>query len=263
VQAKFLNEDERRGVVLRIRNNETGIENKKFKKAQFVEAILDLKTWLLFIFAVASNAPNGGLTTFQGIIIRGVGFSTLQTTLIQMPSGGVQLVVCCGACYFASKFPNARLLVMLISLVPFLAGTVGTWLIPQSIPYGRLVCLWISFSYTATWTLSMSVATANTAGHTKKVTTNAVLLIGYCLGNSIGPFCFIANQAPRYNLGVGMMFFCIGVQVLSISVIWVLLGHRNKLRAAVNASERDVLKGYENGFKYMTDLENLHFRYVY
>ncbi|KAF3004411.1 hypothetical protein E8E13_010264 [Curvularia kusanoi] len=92
VQAKFLSEDERRGVILRIRDNETGIENKKFKKAQFVEAMLDLKTWLLFIFAVASNAPNGGLTTFQGIIIRGMGFSKLETTLIQMPSGGVQMV---------------------------------------------------------------------------------------------------------------------------------------------------------------------------
>jgi ACS family allantoate permease-like MFS transporter len=230
---------------------------------QFVEAMTDLKTWLLFIFAVASNAPNGGLTTFQGIIIRGMGFSKLETTLIQMPSGGVQLVVCCGACYLATKFSNARLLVMLACLVPFLAGTIGTWLIPQSVPYGRLACLWISFSYTATWTLSMSVATANTAGHTKKVTTNAVLLIGYCLGNFIGPFFFIANQAPRYNLGVGMMFFCIGAQVLSISGIWVLLAHRNKLRASVDNSERDVLEGYENGFKDMTDLENPHFRYVY
>lgn len=67
---------------------------------------------------------------------------------------------------------------MLICLIPFLAGTIGTWLVPQSVPYGRLVCLWISFSYTATWTLSMSVATANTAGHTKKVATNAMLLIG-------------------------------------------------------------------------------------
>ncbi|KAF1362673.1 hypothetical protein EJ07DRAFT_105838, partial [Lizonia empirigonia] len=116
--------------------------------------------------------------------------------------------------------------------------------------------------YTATWTLSMSVATANTAGHTKKVTTNAVLLIGYCLGNFIGPFFFITDQAPRYNLGVGMMFFCIGVQVLSISSIWLLLFHRNKSRAA-NLSEREILEGYENGFRDMTDLENIHFRYVY
>jgi hypothetical protein len=263
VKASFLSDDERRGVIYRIRENETGVENKTFKKKQFVEALSDLKTWLLFVFAVASNAPNGGLTTFQGIIIKGLGFSTLQTTLIQMPSGGVQMVVCCAACYFASRFPNARLLVMLVCLVPFLAGTVGTWLVSQDVPYGRLVCLWISFSYTATWTLSMSVATANTAGHTKKVTTNAILLIGYCLGNFIGPFFFLAEQAPQYELGVGMMFFCIGIQVLSIVAIWILFWQRNKSRASATITERDAIEGYENGFKDLTDLENVHFKYVY
>ncbi|CAO2654934.1 Nn.00g116670.m01.CDS01 [Neocucurbitaria sp. VM-36] len=263
VKASFLYEDERRGVIHRIRENETGVENKHFKKKQFIEALTDLKTWLLFIFAVASNAPNGGLTTFQGLIIKGMGFSTLRTTLIQMPSGGVQMVVCCTACYFASRFPNARLAVMLVCLAPFLAGTIGTWLVPQNIPYGRLVCLWISFSYTATWTLSMSVATANTAGHTKKVTTNAFLLIGYCLGNFVGPFFFRAEQAPEYELGVGMMFFCIGLQVLSIVGLWVLLWMRNRSRASANVSERDVIEGYENGFRDLTDLENVHFKYVY
>jgi ACS family allantoate permease-like MFS transporter len=74
---------------------------------------------------VGSKTPNGGLTTFQGIIIKGLGFLTLQTVLIQMPSGGVQLVKYCGACYFASKYQNATLAVMLICLEPFLAGTIG------------------------------------------------------------------------------------------------------------------------------------------
>ena len=60
-----------------------------------------------------------------------------------------------------------------------------------------------------------------------------------------------------------MMFFCIGVQVLSISGIWILVAHRNKLRASVDSPERGVLEGYENGFKDMTDIENPHFRYVY
>lgn len=111
------------------------------------------------------------------------------------------------------------MLVMLFCLVLFPAGTIGTWLVPQSVTYGRLVYLRVSFSYTATWTLSMSVATANNAGNTKKATNNAVLLIGYCLGNFIGLFFFITDQAPKYDLGMGMMLFCIGVQVLSISDI--------------------------------------------
>ncbi|KAE9989605.1 hypothetical protein EG327_002482 [Venturia inaequalis] len=268
LDAGFLTEAERRGVVDRIKDNETGIENRKFKKEQFIEAMFDLKTWLLFIFAVASNSPNGGLTTFQGLIIKGMGFSTLRTTLIQMPSGAVQLVVCVVATYAVSQFKNARLATMLICLLPFLAGTIGTWIIPQSIPYGRLVCLWISFTYTATWTLSMSVATANTAGHTKKITTNAALLIGYCLGNFIGPFFFITDQAPRYNLGVAMMFFCVGVQVLSIGGIWFLLWKRNRERDAgekdgVDNGVDNMVEGFEMGLQDMTDLQNKHFRYVY
>jgi len=109
----------------------------------------------------------------------------------------------------------------------------------------------------------MSVATANTAGHTKKVTTNAFLLIGYCLGNFIGPFFFLAEQAPRYDLGVGMMFFCIGVQVMSILGIWYVLWKRNKSRAGSNLGERDELEGYENGFRDLTDLENVHFKVSY
>jgi ACS family allantoate permease-like MFS transporter len=107
----------------------------------------------------------------------------------------------------------------------------------------------------------MSVATANTAGHTKKITTNAFLLIGYCLGNFIGPFFFVAKQAPCYDLGVSMMFFCIGVQVLSILGIWGVLWKRYKSRKGKNLGERD--RWYDNGFGDLTDLENVHFRYVY
>ncbi|KAF7528440.1 hypothetical protein G7054_g10138 [Neopestalotiopsis clavispora] len=264
--AKFLSESERALAVDRVKTNNTGIENKHFKKSQFVEAMMDLKTWLLFIFAVTSNSPNGGLTTFQGLIIKGMGFSTLQTTLIQMPSGAVQLIACPLACFFASSIKNARLPIMLICLAPFLAGVCGIWLIDDTKPYARLVCLWISFTYTATWTLSMAVATANTAGHTKKITTNAMLLIGYCLGNFVGPFFFKSNQAPKYSLGIGIMFFCIAVQVLCLVGIWVLLWNRNRQRKTViqgtSIGERDA-QGYKRGLLDETDLENPYFKYVY
>ncbi|KAL2818646.1 major facilitator superfamily domain-containing protein [Aspergillus granulosus] len=265
---RFLNESERALVVVKVKNNGTGVENKKFKWEQFWEAMRDAKTWLLFLFAVASNSPNGGLTSFQGLIIRGMGFSTLRTTLIQMPSGAVQLVICPLACFFASHYPNARILIMILCIIPFLAGVLGLWLIAESNPYSRLVCLWISFAYTAAWTLCMSVATANTAGHTKKITTNATLLIGYTLGNFIGPFFFKTEQAPVYPLGVGMMFFCIAVQVLCLLALWGLLWMRNRSRQGkweaegVNEGDR-VRMGYERGMRDETDLENEFFQYVY
>ncbi|KAF2753497.1 major facilitator superfamily transporter [Pseudovirgaria hyperparasitica] len=262
VSAGFLSEEEKVLVMDRIKDNGTGVENRRFKVVQFREAMLDLKTWLLFIFAVSSNCPNGGLTTFQGLIIKGFGFTTLQTTLIQMPSGGIQAIVCVTACYIVSKYKNARLAMMLICLTPFLAGITGLVAIADSKRYARLVCLWISFSYTATWTLSMSVATANTSGHTKRVTTNAMLLIGYCVGNFVGPFFFKTSEAPSYGLGVGMMFVCIAVQVLCIVGIWVLLWWRNRMKERPVSGE-EWRRARENGFADLTDLQNGYFRYVY
>jgi hypothetical protein len=148
---------------------------------------------------------------------------------------------------------------MLACLVPFLAGVLGLWLVDSSVPYGRLACLWIAFAYTASWTLSMSVATANTAGHTKKVTTNALLLIGYCLGNFIGPFFFKSEQAPRYNLGTGMMLFCIGLQVVCICALWALLWSRNRRTGEPQtADERQTAR--RNGFLDVTDRNNPFFK---
>lgn len=110
----------------------------------------------------------------------------------------------------------------------------------------------------------MAVATANTAGHTKKITTNAILLIGYCLGNFIGPFFFKSNQAPVYSLGIGMMFFCIAVQVVCLIAIWVLLWYRNKQRAALadSASANEDVGGQasERALLDETDLENPYFK---
>ena len=62
---KLLSEHERTMVINRIKGNGTGVENKHFKWPQFYEAMKDLKTWLLFLFAVTSNSPNGGLTSVR------------------------------------------------------------------------------------------------------------------------------------------------------------------------------------------------------
>ena len=37
-----------------------------------------------------------------------------------------------------------------------------------------------------------------TAGHTKKVTSNAIMLSAYCIGNAAGPFMWRAKYKPRY-----------------------------------------------------------------
>jgi hypothetical protein len=84
--AYFLNSEEKLRVVQRVRANQNGIETKVWKKYQFIEAITDVKTWLFFGFACVSSLL-GGVGSQYAIIIQSFGFSTLQTTLLSIPSG--------------------------------------------------------------------------------------------------------------------------------------------------------------------------------
>lgn len=152
---------------------------------------------------------------------------------------------------------------MAVFLLPFLAGTIGVWCTPDSKPYGRLVSLWCTFTYNAAWTLSLAVSTANTAGQTKKITTNATMLIGYSIGNIIGPFFFKDDQAPRYPLGIGMMLFCVGIQYICVAGLFVTMWRRNRSRRTLHAQEEGVAisnESQERGLLDETDKENKYFK---
>jgi ACS family allantoate permease-like MFS transporter len=105
--AWFLTEDERTQAVNRIKENQTGVENKVFKKAQFYEALTDTKVWLFALMSCINNIPNS-LSNQKSTIFTELGFSTLTSTLLNIPSGVVEIVTLASGAYFLSKFPNSR-----------------------------------------------------------------------------------------------------------------------------------------------------------
>lgn len=76
VTAPRLSAREKRLAVERLRDNQTGVENKTMKPRQILEAALDWKVWTFFIIAFAANIPNGGISNLSTLIIKGFGFST-------------------------------------------------------------------------------------------------------------------------------------------------------------------------------------------
>jgi len=76
VTAKFLSQSEKRMAVERLRENQTGIENKHFKTYQVMEAFTDYKTLLFFLIAFAANVPSAGISNFGTLIVQGFGYST-------------------------------------------------------------------------------------------------------------------------------------------------------------------------------------------
>jgi MFS family permease len=62
LDAKFLTLEERAQAVLRIKENHSGIEQKFFKRYQFVEALKDPKSWLYFLHAWSQEMANVSTT---------------------------------------------------------------------------------------------------------------------------------------------------------------------------------------------------------
>ncbi|KAK2827836.1 hypothetical protein FQN49_007294 [Arthroderma sp. PD_2] len=266
VTAPFLSQRDRRRAVERVRSNQTGVENKQLKPYQIKEAFLDYKLYLFFLLGVVCNIPNGGISNFGTIIIKGFGFSTLVTTLMQIPYGFIIAVSILLCVYLNNKFENRRCLFIIIFLLPNIAGAFGLRFLAHDQKAGRLICYYLTGPYNAAFVLVLSMQIANTAGHTKKVVTNAVLFLGYCTGNIAGPFFYISEQSPSYPLGIWSMIVSHLVEVAVISLLGFLLWGENKRRDHIQSQQEGGLEGRDldsTAFSDMTDRENLNFRYIY
>ncbi|KAI5294830.1 hypothetical protein KEM52_003073 [Ascosphaera acerosa] len=256
VTASFLTERERVLVVSHLRENQTGIENKHFKWYQVREAFLDYKLYLMFFIGLVSNIPNGGISNFGTIIIQGFGFSTLVTTLMQIPYGAIISFAILSCVYLNDRFANRRCCFVLLYMVPTIAGAFGLHFVPARHQIARLICYYLTGFYNASFVLFLSLQVANTAGHTKKVVINAALFLGYCTGNIAGPFFYHESQAYVGTGGIPSKGMLLGV----------LLKWENTRRDHLLAAEQDGADTRDldaTAFADLTDRENLNFRYIY
>ena len=145
VTAPHLSLRHRRMAVERLRRNQTGVENKHFKMYQLREAFLDYKLYLFFILGVVANVPNGGISNFGTIIIQGFGFSTLVTTLMQVPYGAIICLSILAIVFLNDRLgSNLRCLMVIASLMPNIAGAFGLRFVPSDQRVARLICYYVS-----------------------------------------------------------------------------------------------------------------------
>ena len=110
----------------------------------------------------------------------------------------------------------------------------------------------------------LALVASNCAGHTKKITTNAIFLIGYCVGNLIGPQTFSPNPAQTYTGAVTAMVVCHCLVIVLMALLWIDYHFDNKRRDANMNSELvrefEMLENHE--FADLTDKQNPLFRYT-
>lgn len=261
-QAWFLSDEEKLIVIERIRSNQQGFGNKHFKKKQLIEALLDINTWLYFFFAIASNIPNGALTNFGNILLKDDFKYTAQESLyMNMPTGAVQIVGCLLFAYSYKYIPH-RMAISIFALVISLACSCMLAFANNS-AQARLAGYYLLFVYPVATICALSCFSSNTAGHTKKVCTNAIFLIGYCVGNLIGPQTFIEAQAPNYSGGKVsiVVCYCAGIVFLGLIYFNYMSSNKKRDRKKVELGEDFDPKIDNVEFADLTDKENPNFRY--
>jgi MFS transporter, ACS family, allantoate permease len=268
VKAKFVTEREKAIVIDRLRGDQTGIENKQFKWDQVVEAFTDPKTWLMFFFHIMISIPNGGLTNFSPLVIKGLGYTSQRSTLLMMPTGIIQTIssyLCNGGVFLTAKyFPQkqCRSAWILFGIIVGLISAVFLYTLPTDNFNSRLAALYMSYFYLGPYIVSLGLNTANTAGHTKKVTVNALIFIAYCVSNIIAPQFFKAEQAPLYPLGMAVILASYVLAMIIIILYAAYCWWENRRRNAVDEAAGAAVHT-DTDFRDLTDKQNIHFRYVW
>ncbi|KAI9739055.1 MAG: hypothetical protein M1834_007267 [Cirrosporium novae-zelandiae] len=264
LDAKWLTEEEKLAAIERIRSNQQGLGNRKFKKDQFKEALTDIRTWLYFLFTLACEIPSGGITVFFTLLISGYGFSTTETLLISMPSGLVQLTTTFIFCWLAHKLHNRALVAALSMLLSIFGPSLMVGLATPSNPLrariGQLVGYYITIGNSSpAFIIILGMIATNCAGYTKKVTVNALNLIAYCVGFLVGPQIF--RDGPTYRKAKLGVIGCWIVSFLCCLALY-LVNRRENQRRGLKATVEGVEVLPDSEFLDRTDMQNQNFRYA-
>ncbi|KAH1657886.1 hypothetical protein KXX15_003886 [Aspergillus fumigatus] len=260
-------------LVLRVRANETGIQNRVFKKHQVLEVLRDPAIWLYALLQMTSCLIIGGLGVFSNIIIKSFGFTTLQTQLLNIAQGGVTIAVMVGGASLAT-WTKQTILTMHLWTIPAIIGTAIIFTIPPTpkTRAGLLIAFYCTQFILAEGNLLFSLISRNVAGQTKKSTVLAVTFIAWSASNAAAPQIFRSDDAPRYHKGLTAHFCLYALfNIILLSLRTVLMARNRKKRSAAAAagqvspseSSADEKIEHSNAFLDLTDKENPDFRYVY
>ena len=272
VKCWYMSDREKYICLERVKDNNTGVEDKKIKLYQIRECLLDPKAWLLTAFSLAQNIPNGGLITFSSIIVRGLGYSNLITTLLGIPTGVVatlwQLLISYIATRFTGRYRNARCAVIAVSNLVTLACAILMWKLPRDNKHGLLAAYYVFYTYWGPFVISTSLPMANSSGHTKKLTLNSMYYLAYCVGNIVGPQLFRSSDAPIYSHGYEGLLACLVIAIATIAAYGLVCHLENRSRDReqhLEASQGvvDSVIDPVNAFSDLTDKEKRDFRYTF
>jgi len=260
MRAKCFSEEDKKLMVERVRSNQTGLQNKKFRSYQFKEALKDPQIYCYMLIQICTTLPTSGLGAFYNIILTGLNFTVLQTQLLAMVLGAVIIITLMGSAWLCKK-TGQNLVTMAVFVIPSFIGTIVIMTVENKTAASRaglLISYWIVFTFWAAQGLGMSMLTRNIGGQTKKSVAITMNFLAWCGGNAAGPQVFFDGDAPRYRKALSIHLGCYSLLVCVIVFLRWNLSHRNSKKDREFGKEISSTHGFDD----LTDKENPNFRYV-
>lgn len=255
--ASRLSTEEKYHAIERVRENQTGIENTTFKRYQCLETLRDPQNWLFALMFSAIQISAAAISSFQAIIISGLGFDSKESSLLQIGGAVLSILSSLAGSWLAANY-NQRCFSILALLIPGFIGNCMLAFAPASQGAVRLAGVYLANITGSSIPLVYSWIGANVAGHTKKVMSNAMLLMAYALGNILGPLSFRNADSPEFLPAKTAMAV---TSVFAMAICLTLRGYymwQNSRRDKAHG-HLEVLTNIE--FSDLTDRENPLFRY--
>ncbi|KAI9281154.1 major facilitator superfamily domain-containing protein [Sporodiniella umbellata] len=244
-----LTEEEEKIVEARTLDNAV-VRVREFKWSHIYESIKEPRYYAFNIIALLINFQNSALSTFSTTITSGFGFSGLQSILLTIPSGASVCLFIIIAVFVNRRYGHT-LLMGCFSLAWAILGLILILVIP--VMKVKLIGLVLIWAYCASFVMLLTSVANNVTGYTKKIFYSCSIMVFYTLGNFIGPFLMIADQAPVYLGGmVGYIVADFISILLFLALRWSMI-RENRKRLA-NPVKTEVLED-------MTDVENKSFIY--
>lgn len=275
--AWFLTPEEREIAVARMASERLSKESKSFKKSQILEFVKDHRAWLLVLGAFFNTlaspvikvryiagaqstslneiifADDMGILQFATLVIKGFGWSDLNTMLVSLPAGGIQIigiwVVVLGTKY--TRLPRCAW--GIISTFPALIGNIGLAVLDPSARWGTVACTWLATVLSPTMVVLLSLIASNIKGNTKKSAASNGYFIFYAAAAIAGPQLW--TKPPRYTEGIITDLVSMGTVIVIFGLFYLSGKRENRRRDGLTVSDS------QPGDADVTDREDLNFRY--
>ncbi|KAI5448756.1 hypothetical protein NCC49_000784 [Naganishia albida] len=217
--------------------NERG--GSKWSWVQAREALVDVKIWGFLLMATAIYVVNGSVTVFGPLLVKSIGYTSLQATLLLTPGGAT---TCISIYIFAllatstkiSRIPYSRTILLVLSCIPTIIGAIMCWKGNWAHKAVPLAGYYLLPTFGAPFVLLLGWSTANVAGGTKQAISSGAIFIGYNLGNIAASYILLPSEAKHhypttFKTVIGVMCATIGLTL----IITFFMARENKRRDAV------------------------------